>query len=129
MTSGFHDQAAERDDTLIKGLCQAARNSRLELHEWVQTELKTVLIEAQLQETLTEGVIQGQITRIIERLRLIDRMELPEAITGFDDLIVDVGRGGSSDVYDAYDQLQRGYAGLVRIMRELLEIRAFIGEM
>ena len=42
----FHDLAKERDDALIKGLCQASRTTRMELREWAETELKAVLVEA-----------------------------------------------------------------------------------
>ena len=130
MTPDFHDRAAERDDTLIKGFCYAAaRNTRLELREWAQTELNASLIEAQLQESRVEGAIVDQITSTVERLRFIDRVDLPEAIRVFDDMIADVSQGGFTDVYNAYDQMQKGCAGLVRIMRELLEIRSVIGEM
>lgn len=128
MTTEFHNRAVERDDILIKGLCHAARTMRMELRDWAQTELKALLIEAELQETGTRGVIAGQIKSIVERLRFIDRTDLPQAIGAYDDMIADVSQGGSTDIYDAYDQLQQACAGLVRIMRELLEIRSFIGE-
>lgn len=101
---------------------------RMELRDWAQTELKALLIEAELQETRAEGVIATQIKSTVERLRFIDRMDLPQAISEFDDMITDVSQGGSTDIYDAYDQLQKACAGLVRIMRELLEVRSFIGE-
>ena len=129
MTSNFHDMAIERDDTLAKGLCAAARTTRMELRDWAETELKATLIEAELHEPTVEGVIGIQIRDTVERLRIISRTDLPEAIREYDTVIDEVSRGGSTDVHDAYEQLQTGCGKLVRIMKELQQIRDFIGEM
>ena len=129
MTPDFHDLALERDDTLIKGLCYAARNTRSELREWAERELKAVLFEAEIQERTVKGVVGDQIKSTVERLRMISLTDMPEAIRTYEDVIDEVLRGGSTDVYDAYDQLQMGCTKLVRIVKELLQIRAFIGEM
>ena len=128
MTSNLFDEAMRRDDDLIAGLCQAARTTRMELREWAQAELKATLIEAELQELQSSGLIQEQIRGAVERLRVIDKTDIPEAIRMFDDVITDVSQGGSEDVCDAYDRLRNGCAGLVQIARELLKIRSFIGE-
>ncbi len=129
MTSDFHDREIERDDTLIKGLYSAARTTRQELREWVQAELKAILIEAELQEKIAEGELRDRIKNTVVRLRTINQGDLPEAVSNYDGVMVEVLQGGFQDVHDAYDQLQQGCAGLVRIMRELLEIRSFIGGM
>lgn len=127
MTSDFHDRKLERDEDLIKGLYGVARSNRWELREWAQAELHACLFEAELQEALAKGVVKASITEAVARLRRINSQELPQAIRDYDDTMNDVSGGGYEDVYEAYDQLQRGCAGLVRIMRELLEIRSFIG--
>lgn len=129
MTSDFHDRAAERDETLIKGLCQAARTSLLELREWAQTELKASLAQAEFLERTVEGVIGDEIRSSAERLRAINQRDLQEAVTTYDDVMATVSSGGYVDVYDAYNQLQQGSHGLVLIVRELLKIRDFIGAM
>ena len=129
MTSNFLDWAGERDDTLVQGLYQAARTTRMELRDWAETELKAVLIEAELQGELVGGEIGDRIQTTVERLRIISQRDLPEAIANYDDVMTDVLRGSFEDVNDAYDKLQKECAGLVRIVRELLEIRGFIGEM
>ncbi len=128
MTPDFHDLAVERDDTLIIGLCHAARTTLMELREWAEAVLKATLFEAELQEGLTGGPIGDSITDTVRRLRSINQTHLPEAVIAYDDMIDEVRRGGYTDVYSAYDQLQQACAGLLRIMRELLDIRKFIGE-
>ena len=128
MTSSFHDWAEERDDTLIRALHQAARNARREMREWAQAELNADLVEAELQEGRISGLIGASITDAVKRLRHINQIDLPDAVRAYDDVIDEVFRGGFTDVYEAYDQLQNGCAGLVRIVRELLKIRLFIGE-
>ncbi len=127
--SDFFDKAAERDDALVKGLSQAARTTRMELREWVEMELKAVLVEAELQEGLLDGEIGHRVHATIERLRVINHRDLPEAITNYDDAMTDVLQGGFADVHDAYDLLQKECPVLVRIVRELLDIRNFIGEL
>lgn len=127
--SDFFDRAAERDATLVKGLCQAARTTLLELREWAQEELNACLIEAELQEGLSEGEIREQIEQVVKRLRTINRKDLPEAVNNYESVRTMVMDSGFADVYDAYDQLQQGCSGLVRILRELIEIRTSIGEL
>ena len=127
--SDFFDKAAERDDALVKGLCQAARTTRMELREWIEMELKAVLIEAQIQEELLEGEIGDRAHATIERLHSITYRDLPEAITNYDDAMTDVSQGGYGNVHDAYDQLQKECSVLERITRDLLDIRTFIGEL
>ena len=91
--------------------------------------MKAVLIDAELQETIKQGLILDKIKETVERLRTIDRRDIPEAVTGYDDAINDVLNGAFDDVYEAYETLQQACSRLVHIMRELLEIRSFIGEM
>ena len=129
MASDFHDLAKERDDALIKGLCQASRTTRMELREWAETELKAVLFEGELQERMVEGVLGGEIKSTVERLRIISQRDLPEAVRDYDDVMDEVSSGGSTEVYDAYNQLQMGCMKLVQVLKELQQIRDFIGEM
>ena len=127
--TNFYDLAGERDDTLVKALCGAARNVQLELREWVQSELKAALFRGESYQNLAQGEILTRINQAIERLRTMNHIDLPEAFTALDDKISEVSRGGYTDVNDAYNQLQEGYASFVRVIRELLIIRAFIGEI
>ena len=127
MTSDFHYLALERDDTLIKGLGQAARTTRLELREWTESELKALLVQAELHENLAEGEIRHQIKRTVERLREITHTDLPEAIRDYDEVMEELSGGGYTDVLDAHAQLEQGKGSLVRIVRDLLKIRTYIG--
>ena len=99
------------------------------MREWVETELKAVLIEAELQENLAAGLLRSKIAGVVERLRTIRNTDLPEAVRDFDEVIDDISDGGHTDILDVHGRLERGSTALVQIMRELLEIRSFIGEM
>ena len=83
----------------------------------------------ELQERMVEGVLGGQIKSTVERLRIISQRDLPEAVRDYDDVMDEVSSGGSTDVDDAYNQLQMGCMKLVQIVKELQVIRDFIGEM
>lgn len=120
---------SDRDEDLIKGLCSAARSTRTELRDWIEAELKSSLIEAQMQETLLEGELKNRVQMTVNRLRVINVREFPEAVAGCDGTNDEISNGGYTDVYDAYDQLFKEHAKLVNIVRELLEIRSFVGEM
>ena len=128
MTSDFHDLVIERDNTLVLGFCQAARTSRMELREWAESEIKGVLVQAELQEPLAEGLIKDKVKEVVEQLRTISQTDLPKAVRDYDEVIDEISVGGHTDILDAYDRLEQGTAGLVQIMRKLLQIRAFIGD-
>ena len=129
MTTSFHDWAIERDNELVIGLCSAARTKRMELREWIEAELKSLLAEAEMQEPLSDGLLQDQIRDTVKRLRLINQNDLPRAVRAFDDVCSDVSSGSYDSVEDAYDQLESGCMKLVQILKELHEIRTFIGDM
>ena len=126
--SDFYEEAIKRDSELVKAFVSCARATRMEMREWAQTELKAVLVEAELQEPRAAGVILDGITGAVDRLRGMNRLDLSNAIKVFDDVIDDVSQGGFTSVNDAYDRLQMGCMGLVQIMKELQQIRDFIGE-
>ena len=128
MTSDFHDRVIERDNTLVLGFCQAARTSRMELREWAESEIKAVLVQAELQEPLAEGLIKDKVKEVVEQLRTISQTDLPKAVRDYDEVIDEISVGGHTDILDAYDRLEQGTAGLVQIMRKLLQIRSFIGD-
>ena len=129
MTSSFDDGITRRDDDLVRGLCEFARHSRLDLREWTQAEIKAVLIAAELQEGRVHGTIRESITRVVRRLREIDQQDLREADSLYVDVIEEVRDGGYLEVYEAYEKLQIGSAKYLRIIKELIQIRSFIGEM
>ena len=129
MTSDFHDQVIERDETLILGLCSYALNNRRELHEWIEAELKALLFQAEIHETLVEGVIGEQVKRTVERLRTISQTDLPTAVREHEEVRKDILNGGYSDILDANRQLDRETTRLVEITQELLAMRTFIGDL
>ena len=108
--SDFYDLAYERDRELVRALCAAARNARLEFREWVQTEQKACLIEAQIHESSELGRLRDEIANTIKRLRDINRVDLPAALESLDEAITDVSQGGDEDVHKAYTQLESGFS-------------------
>ena len=129
MTPDFYDRSSERDDTLIKGLCGAARNTRMELREWIEAEVKALLPMAEMHEPLSEGIVKEETSRNVQRLRAISQTNLRNAVQYCDETIDDVSNGGYTDVGDAYDKLHRGRLDLVEIMKELQEIHTFTVDM
>ena len=100
----------------------------MELREWAESEIKAVLVQAELQEPLAEGLIKDKVKEVVEQLRTISQTDLPKAVRDYDEVIDEISVGGHTDILDAYDRLEQGTAGLVQIMRKLLQIRAFIGD-
>lgn len=129
MTTIFHDWANERDNTLVKGLCGAARSNRNEMREWIEAEIKALLEEAQMKEPLSSGVIGAHIAESIQRLRHISTVVFPDVLRDYDDVINDISGGGFTSAEEAYDHLHSGFTHLVQILRDLQKIRDFIGEM
>ena len=129
MTTSFHDWTIERDNTLVKGLCAAARSNRNEMREWIEAEIKALLEEAQIKEPVSCGVIADHIRKSVETLRHTSTVMFPEALRDYDGVIENVSIGGFDSVEEAHDQLQSGFMHLVRILRELHEMRGFIGDM
>ena len=129
MTDFLLDSANEHDDDLITGLCSAARTARKELRDWVQTVLKQLILETDLQEAMEDGLLKSHIAETNKRLRTMDQSFLPEVDKRYAALIDEVQNGGYTDLFDAYDQLQQGQHALVQMMRELLQIRLSIGGM
>lgn len=129
MTNDFFSLAIERDDTLIKYLCGASRNMRNELREWAQSEVKALNEEAQLFEFVADEPARERLFKVFKDLDAINRIDLPEVVTDYDDTIKELELRGAPDVYEAYDQLETRCSRLVKIVRQLLEIRRVIGEM
>lgn len=119
----------ERDETLLLGLCSAALNNRRELHEWAEAELKAILVQAELQETLVQGMLGDEVKKVVERLRAIGQTELPIAVREHEEVRTDTLHGSYDDILDAYRKLDRETARLVQIVSELLDLRSFIGDM
>ena len=77
---------------------------------------------------LVDGTLGDTLKNTVQKLRTISQNELPEAYAKYNDLLRDVSDGGYTSVNDAFDQLQIGFTPLVRIMKELQQVREFIGE-
>lgn len=120
---------ADRDNDLVKALCAAERNIRGEIREWIQSEVNALLVEAQIDDGRLGGMVADSITGAIERLRAINNTEIRDAVVAIDHVINEVSNGGYTDVHDAYTQLQNGCMGLEHIIRELQNLRSFVGEM
>lgn len=129
-TNNFRDHAGERDNDFVQALCHTMQRDMLrDSREWIEAELKALITEAQVQQACTSGAIGAELASVIERLGVISRIDLREAVKDCSDKIHDVQEGFREDVYDAYDQMQQEITKMVRIIRALLEIRAFIEPM
>ena len=128
MTPDFYDRSFERDNDLVQGLCHNARNTHRDLREWIEAELKALIFEAEIQMPLVDGPLSDSLRGAVQKLRTISQNDLPEAYTKYNNLIRDVSEGGFTSVDDAYDQIQIGFTPLVRMMKELQQVREFIGE-
>ena len=91
--------------------------------------MKAVLIQAQIQEVVADGVIGERVKRTVERLRTISQTDLPTAVREHEEVRKDILNGGYDDIYDAYRKLDQETSRLVEIAHKLLDIRHFIGEM
>ena len=129
MLLNFHDLAIDRDETLVIGLCNAARTKRMELREWIEVEVKALLPMAEAHELILIGTLQENMSTTVSRLRQIRQSDLPSAVKSFDDSISEISNGGYTTVEDVYDQLESGCAKLVQILKELHKMRTFIGDM
>ena len=129
MTSEFYDLELERDESLVRGLCDNAKNTRRDMHEWAEEEIKAVLLQAEIQEAVAVGVIEEQVKKTVERLRTISRTDLPIAIREHEEVRIDVLSGEYEDIHDAYRKLDRETTRLVQIIQELLAMRTFIGDL
>lgn len=129
MTDYLLDIANENDNDLVTGLCAAARTVRKELRDWIQTMLKQLILEVDIQEAMASGPLKTRLAETNVRIREIDQSLLPKADKRYAALIDEVQNGGYVDLFDAYDQLQQGQGELVQMMRELSEIRSSVGEI
>ena len=129
MVDHFIENSNLRDDDFITGECLAARAIRKDLRDWVQEQLKDLIIEADLLASLKDGLLGDQIARTLERLRRMNQTDLREVDGDSVAAIDEVQQGGYTDIYEAFDQLQKARNGLVQLMREILEIRNFVGDL
>ena len=127
MTSDVYDLELERDESLVRGLCDNAKNARRDMHEWAEEEIKAVLVQAEIQEAVAKGAIKELVMKTVERLRTISRTDLPVAVREHEEVRIDIIRGGYDDIHDAYRKLDRETTRLAQIVQELLEMRTFIG--
>ena len=91
--------------------------------------MKAVIFQAQIHETLVDGVIGEQVKRTVEQLRRIEQTDLPIAVREHEEVRKDILNGAYDDIYDAYRKLDQETSSLVEIAHKLLDIRHFIGEM
>ncbi len=126
-TGNFHDRAMERDNNLVRGLCHTLEGNVVrDLRDWIEEELKELIIEAQLQQEITDGLMRDQFKSAEERLQLISRSDLRDALQDCNDAIHNSREGFWGDVYAAYDPMIQAVTKLVQIVRAMLELRVLI---
>ena len=125
MTS-FGERCEERDDHLTRRIRPNADDMRMYLREWIQQELKDARIQLQLLETVNSGPVATTIRERLERVNDMDFRELGEVDDRLENRLTDVDAGAYSDPLQARVYLDEGLATFERLVRELLQIRAFI---
>ena len=103
-----------------------ARDMVRDFREWIEAELKALIFEAQVQQAESNGIIRDQFDSAVERLQLISRVDLPNAIRDCSDAIHNVRQGFWSDVHEAYDPMAQALGKLVQIVKALLEFRELV---
>ena len=127
-TPTFSDRAEVRDQDLIVGLCGAARTFRKELRDWVQQEVVAQLNAADAGSDLQQGLMADEIKRHVERLRVINTVELRDEDSECDATIGAVDAGAYDGMERACTELQKGFDGLLRLVRELERSRPMVAE-
>lgn len=124
--TSFEDRCEERDGHLVRRIRQNADDMRMYLREWIQQELKDARIQLQLLETVNAGPVADAIRERIERVNDVDYRELREIDERLEDRLRDVDATSYPDPTEARVYLEEGVNSFERLVRELLQIRAFI---
>ena len=124
MTSNLIANQIKRDDQLTSFLCGDARHIRVDLEAWIREELiQSIQTCSTRLETEADGPLKAAIGKTLDRLRHIDDYEFPAARDRSEKTNEDVESGEADNVFDGYEMLMQGQTDLVRIGRELLDIR------
>jgi len=124
--TSFGDRCEERDEHLVRRIRQNADDMRMYLREWIQQELKDARIQLQLLETVNSGPLADAIKERIERVNDMDFRELREIDERLEERLGDIDAGSHSDPLQAHVYLEEGLGSFERLVRELLQTRAFV---
>lgn len=124
MTSNLIPNQIKRDDQLTSVLCVNTGHTRGDLEAWIQEELiESIQVCSIRLEIEVDGPFRGAVENALQRLRRINTYELPEALNRSKKTTEDVGSGEPDNVFEGYDWLVQSLSDLIRIGREVLEIR------
>ena len=123
MITEYDDLSEESDKVLVRAFVDVATQLRRAYWEWIQEEIKRLAIVADSLEPTLEGVVKAGMQETSQRIRDIDRHELPEAIRSLKEKISEIDGGAWKDAPDARRYLEEGLSRLEALVRELLHIR------
>ena len=124
MTSNLIANQINRDDQLTSFLCGDVRHIRIDLETWIRDELNQSMQSCSVRlEYETDGPLKDAIAETLGRLRHIEDVEFSRALDRSRRANDDVEAGEGDNVFDGYDSLITAQSDLLRIGRELLEIR------
>ena len=124
MTSNLIANQINRDDQLTSFLCGDVRHIRVDLEAWIRDELNQSIQACNVRlEHEVDGPLKEAIAKTLNRLRHIDDFEFSRALDRSKKTNEDIESGEADNVFDGYDSLIMAQSDLLRIGRELLDIR------
>lgn len=118
------DNQIRRDDRLTNFLCVDVQHIRTDLEAWIQEELiQSIQTCSVMLEVEPDGPVKEAIAKTLARLRHIDAYEFKAASDKSKKADEDVSSDEADNVFHGYDWLMQAQSDLVRIGRELLDIR------
>ena len=124
MTNQMIANQINRDEQLTNFLCVDAQRIRADLETWIREELiQSMHMCSVMLEVETDGLLKDCVESALNRLRHIEQYEIGMA-SGRSKRAEEEFRSGEADnAFDGYELVMRAQSDLVRIARELLDIR------
>ena len=123
------DLTQERDDFLVSTFVSVAMHYRSAYHEWIQEELNHWIPKAEAIEETLSGELRTKLQAQIQRMKDMNRYELPEAVNNLKDKCSDINAGAWQSVMDALPFLEEGIFRFTGLVRELLDIRRLLDDL
>ena len=120
----------KRDEQLTNFLCVDAQHVRTDLEAWIREELTQSIQTCSIRlEVEVDGPLKDAIGNTLHRLRRIDDYEFTEASNKSKQADEDVASDEADNAFHGYELLMQAHSDLVRIGRELLDIRYQLAEI
>lgn len=119
-----HARRRERDQALVRSLCDITRRLRRELVDWLELELKDQKYHAQLvQAMLPNGLIKDRAKEYEESIDDLSFRWLPDAIKEQQGRLDEIWREFNDDPFDDYMYLEESIFRIERMARMVYAMR------